>query len=261
MKLLQGTIFCLLLSSISSNDQIADTSATTTPLSTTSEINPTPPTRDTRTSPNDKNSTGELSIEGTSSKEAAQMPHLLTLSPVTPNTKGDGASTESIMETKLSTTEATVMSQSLSNAVSTSQSSDSKTETQSSIKATETPVNTSPPEASSFRTATLSSISVTTAENISPSQVGLENAKNASASTTSPSYSSIILPIVIALIVITLSVFVLVGLYRMCWKTDPGTQENGNEQPQSDKESVKLLTVKTISHESGEHSAQGKTKN
>ncbi|XP_010804252.1 endomucin isoform X2 [Bos taurus] len=248
MKLLQGTIFCLLLSSISSNDQIADTSATTTPLSTTSEINPTPPTRDTRTSPNDKNSTGELSIEGTSSKEAAQMPHLLTPSPVTPNTKGDGASTESIMETKLSTTEATVMSQSLSNAVSTSQSSDSK-------------INTSPPEASSFRTATLSSISVTSAENISPSQVGLENAKNASASTTSPSYSSIILPIVIALIVITLSVFVLVGLYRMCWKTDPGTQENGNEQPQSDKESVKLLTVKTISHESGEHSAQGKTKN
>uniref|UniRef100_A0A4W2E068 Endomucin n=1 Tax=Bos indicus x Bos taurus TaxID=30522 RepID=A0A4W2E068_BOBOX len=242
MKLLQGTIFCLLLSSISSNDQIADTSATTTPLSTTSEINTTPPTRDTRTSPNGKNSTGELSTEGTSSKEAAQMPHLLTLSPVTPNTKGDGASTESIMETKLSTTEATVMSQSLSNAVSTSQSSDSKTETQSSIKATETPVNTSPPEASSFRTATLSSISVTTAENISPSQ-------------------GIILPIVIALIVITLSVFVLVGLYRMCWKTDPGTQENGNEQPQSDKESVKLLTVKTISHESGEHSAQGKTKN
>ncbi|XP_010846594.1 PREDICTED: endomucin isoform X2 [Bison bison bison] len=221
MKLLQGTIFCLLLSSISSNDQIADTSATTTPLSTTSEINTTPPTRDTRTSPN-----------GTSSKEAAQMPHLLTPSPVTPNTKGDGASTESIMETKLSTTEATVMSQSLSNAVSTSQSSDSKTETQSSIKATETPVNTSPPEASSFRTATLSSISVTTAEHISPSQ-------------------GIILPIVIALIVITLSVFVLVGLYRMCWKTDPGTQENGNEQPQSDKESVKLLTVKTISHESG----------
>uniref|UniRef100_A0A8B9W9E7 Endomucin n=1 Tax=Bos mutus grunniens TaxID=30521 RepID=A0A8B9W9E7_BOSMU len=242
MKLLQGTIFCLLLSSISSNDQIADTSATTTPLSTTSEINTTPPTRDTRTSPNGKNSTGELSTEGTSSKEATQMPHLLTLSPVTPNTKGDGASTESIMETKLSTTEATVMSQSLSNAVSTSQSSDSKTETQSSIKATETPVNTSPPEASSFRTATLSSISVTTAENISQSQ-------------------GIILPIVIALIVITLSVFVLVGLYRMCWKTDPGTQENGNEQPQSDKESVKLLTVKTISHESGEHSAQGKTKN
>ncbi|XP_025146171.3 endomucin isoform X3 [Bubalus bubalis] len=242
MKLLQGTIFCLLLSSIASSDQNPDATATATPPSTTSEINTTLPAIDTSTSPNDKKSTGELSNEGTSSKEPAQMPHLLTPSPVTPNTKGDGASTESIMETKLSTTEATVMNQSLSSAVSTSQSSDSKTETQSSIKATETPVNTSPPEASSFRTTTLSSISVTTAENISPSQ-------------------GIILPMVIALIVITLSVFVLVGLYRMCWKTDPGTQENGNEQPQSDKESVKLLTVKTISHESGEHSAQGKTKN
>ncbi|XP_051021674.1 endomucin [Acomys russatus] len=78
---------------------------------------------------------------------------------------------------------------------------------------------------------------------------------------TSPSYSSIILPVVIALIVMTLLVFTLVGLYRMCWKRDPGTQENGNDQPQADKDSVKLLTVKTLSHESGEHSAQGKTKN
>ncbi|XP_068831536.1 endomucin isoform X2 [Capricornis sumatraensis] len=216
MKLLQGTIFCLLLSSISSETPTANT-----PLSTTSKVTTISPTINTTTSPNDEKSTGEISTEGTSTKN--------------------------IMETKLSTTEATVMSQSLSSAVSTSQSSDSK-------------INTSPPEASSFRTTTLSSISVTTPENISPSQ-GLENAKNASTSTTSPSYSSFILPMVIALIVITLSVFVLVGLYRMCWKTDPGTQENGNEQPQSDKESVKLLTVKTISHESGEHSAQGKTKN
>ncbi|XP_055290195.1 endomucin isoform X6 [Moschus berezovskii] len=216
MKLLQGTIFCLLLSSISS-----EVSTITTLLSTTSKINTISPTINTRTSSNAEKSTGEISIEG--------------------------ATTKNIMGTKLSITEATVISQSLSNAVSTSQSSDSK-------------ITTSPPEASSFRTTTLSSISVTTPENISPSQ-GLENAKNASTSTTSPSYSSIILPVVIALIVITLLVFVLVGLYRMCWKTDPGTQENGNEQPQSDKESVKLLTVKTISHESGEHSAQGKTKN
>lgn len=35
-------------------------------------------------------------------------------------------------------------------------------------------------------------------------------------------FLGIILPVVIVLIVITLSVFVLVGLYRMCWKTDPG---------------------------------------
>ncbi|XP_043294235.1 endomucin isoform X4 [Cervus canadensis] len=233
MKLLQGPIFCLLLASISRSAQ--NTGPTTsTPLSTTNERNTAAPAIDSAASPNVEKSTVEISTKG--------------------------ARTENITETKLNTTKATVISQSLSNAVSTSQSSNSKTETWSSIKATEISVNTSPPEDSSFRTTTLSSISVTSPENISLSQ-GLENAKNASASTTSPSYSSIILPVVIALIVITLSVFALVGLYRMCWKTDPGTQENGNEQPQSDKESVKLLTVKTISHESGEHSAQGKTKN
>ncbi|KAM9699557.1 endomucin isoform 5-T5 [Dama dama] len=205
-----------------------------TPLSTTNERSTTAPAINSTASPSVEKSTVGISIKG--------------------------ARTENTTETKLSTTKATVISQSLSNAVSTSQSFNSKTETWSSIKATEIPVNTSSPEDSSFRTTTLSSISVTSPENISLFQ-GLENAKNASASTTSPSYSSIILPVVIALIVITLSVFALVGLYRMCWKTDPGTQENGNEQPQSDKESVKLLTVKTISHESGEHSAQGKTKN
>ncbi|XP_043726875.1 endomucin isoform X1 [Cervus elaphus] len=259
MKLLQGPIFCLLLASISRSAQNTG-STTSTPLSTTNERNTAAPAIDSAASPNVEKSTVEISTKGTSSEEATKMPYLSTLSPVTPKAKGDGARTENITETKLNTTKATVISQSLSNAVSTSQSSDSKTETWSSIKATEISVNTSPPEDSSFRTTTLSSISVTSPENISLSQ-GLENAKNASASTTSPSYSSIILPVVIALIVITLSVFALVGLYRMCWKTDPGTQENGNEQPQSDKESVKLLTVKTISHESGEHSAQGKTKN
>ncbi|XP_043726879.1 endomucin isoform X5 [Cervus elaphus] len=210
MKLLQGPIFCLLLASISRSAQNTG-STTSTPLSTTNERNTAAPAIDSAASPNVEKSTVEISTKGTSSEEATKMPYLSTLSPVTPKAKGDGARTENITETKLNTTKATVISQSLSNAVSTSQSSDSKTETWSSIKATE--------------------------------------------------ISGIILPVVIALIVITLSVFALVGLYRMCWKTDPGTQENGNEQPQSDKESVKLLTVKTISHESGEHSAQGKTKN
>ncbi|XP_043294236.1 endomucin isoform X5 [Cervus canadensis] len=210
MKLLQGPIFCLLLASISRSAQ--NTGPTTsTPLSTTNERNTAAPAIDSAASPNVEKSTVEISTKGTSREEATQMPYLSTPSPVTPKAKGDGARTENITETKLNTTKATVISQSLSNAVSTSQSSNSKTETWSSIKATE--------------------------------------------------ISGIILPVVIALIVITLSVFALVGLYRMCWKTDPGTQENGNEQPQSDKESVKLLTVKTISHESGEHSAQGKTKN
>ncbi|XP_074003978.1 endomucin [Numenius arquata] len=73
-------------------------------------------------------------------------------------------------------------------------------------------------------------------------------------------YSSVILPIVITLIVITLSVFSLVALYRVCQKKTPERQENGTEQAQSDKEGVKLLSVKTTSAETGEHSSQGKTK-
>ncbi|XP_070468692.1 endomucin isoform X2 [Equus przewalskii] len=139
--------------------------------------------------------------------------------------------TTSVTKGEFITTNTTVTSLPVSDAVSTLQSSHNKTENQNSTKTTE-------------RTET-----------------GTENAKNASSSSTNPSYSSIILPVVITLIVVTLSVFVLVGLYRMCWKTDPGAPDNGNDQPQSDKESVKLLTVKTISHESGEHCAQGKTKN
>ncbi|XP_074132837.1 endomucin isoform X4 [Sminthopsis crassicaudata] len=79
--------------------------------------------------------------------------------------------------------------------------------------------------------------------------------------TSSTKKPGVILPVVIALIAITLSVFTLVGLYRMCWKTDPGTPDNGTDQSQSDKESVKLLTVKTISPEINEQSAQGKNKN
>ncbi|XP_075565574.1 endomucin [Pelecanus crispus] len=64
-------------------------------------------------------------------------------------------------------------------------------------------------------------------------------------------YSSVTLPIVITLIVITLSVFSLVALYRMCQKKTPERQENGTEQAQSDKEGVKLLSVKTTSPETG----------
>ncbi|XP_064275334.1 endomucin [Passer domesticus] len=74
------------------------------------------------------------------------------------------------------------------------------------------------------------------------------------------SYSNVILPIVITLIVITLSVFSLVALYKMCQKKTPERQENGAEQAQSDKEGVKLLSVKTTSSETGEHSSHGKNK-
>ncbi|XP_068869281.1 endomucin-like isoform X4 [Aphelocoma coerulescens] len=62
----------------------------------------------------------------------------------------------------------------------------------------------------------------------------------------------VILPIVITLIVITLSVFSLVALYKMCQKKTPERQENGAEQAQSDKEGVKLLSVKTTSSETGQ---------
>ncbi|XP_071412017.1 endomucin isoform X2 [Pithys albifrons albifrons] len=64
-------------------------------------------------------------------------------------------------------------------------------------------------------------------------------------------YSSVILPIVITLVVITLSVFSLVALYKMCQKKTPERQENGTEQAQSDKDGVKLLSVKTTSPETG----------
>ncbi|NXE15566.1 MUCEN protein, partial [Lophotis ruficrista] len=59
-------------------------------------------------------------------------------------------------------------------------------------------------------------------------------------------FAGVILPIVITLIVITLSVFLLVALYRMCQKKTPGIWA------QSDKEEVKLLSVKTTSPETGE---------
>ncbi|XP_070949354.1 endomucin isoform X3 [Macaca nemestrina] len=182
----------------------------------------------------------------------------------TPNT---GSSQKNVITTTNETTpKGTITSElrktSLTTAVTLLITSKDEAETQSSIKTTKIPGSILQPDASPSKAGTVSSIPVTIPENTSQSQViGSEGGKNASTSATSRSYSSIILPVVIALIVITLSVFVLVGLYRMCWKADPGTPENGNDQPQSDKESVKLLTVKTISHESGEHSAQGKTKN
>ncbi|KFP33477.1 Endomucin, partial [Colius striatus] len=64
-------------------------------------------------------------------------------------------------------------------------------------------------------------------------------------------FAGVILPIVITLIVITLSVFSLVALYRMCQKKTPGIWFVFSEEAQSDKEGVKLLSVKTTSPETG----------
>ncbi|NWV40015.1 MUCEN protein, partial [Grantiella picta] len=70
-------------------------------------------------------------------------------------------------------------------------------------------------------------------------------------------FADVILPIVITLIVITLSVFSLVALYKMCQKKTPGiwfafSARKGESMAQSDKEGVKLLSVKTTSSETGE---------
>ncbi|NWH55300.1 MUCEN protein, partial [Fregata magnificens] len=70
-------------------------------------------------------------------------------------------------------------------------------------------------------------------------------------------FAGVILPIVITLIVITLSVFSLVALYRMCQKKTPGiwfafSVGEKKSMAQSDKEGVKLLSVKTTSSETGE---------
>ncbi|TEA30120.1 hypothetical protein DBR06_SOUSAS13610035, partial [Sousa chinensis] len=195
---------------------------TATPvLSSTSATKTSVPTSNTTSSPNvAEKSTVEISAKGATSKEPLETSLLSTLSSVT--TAVNGSTAKGVTKTAFITTRTTVINLPLPNATSTLQSPQSKTELQSSIKATETTVNTLQPDASPTRIPTLSSISVTILENISQSQGMTSNAKNASSSSTSPSYSSIILPVVIALIAITLSVFALVGLYRMCWKTDPG---------------------------------------
>ncbi|NXB96840.1 MUCEN protein, partial [Vidua chalybeata] len=67
-------------------------------------------------------------------------------------------------------------------------------------------------------------------------------------------FADVILPIVITLIVITLSVFSLVALYKMCQKKTPGIWFvfSAGGEINSDKEGVKLLSVKTTSSETGE---------
>nr|XP_003829992.2 endomucin isoform X1 [Pan paniscus] len=260
MELLQVTILFLLPSICSSNSTGVLQEANNSLVVTTTKPSITTPNTESLQK-NVVTPTTGTTPKGTITNELFKMSLMSTATFLTSKDEGLKVTTTDVRKNESIISNVTVTSVTLPNAVSTLQSSKPKTETQSSIK-TEIPGSVLQPDASPSKTDTLTSIPVTIPENTSQSQViGTEGGKNASTSATSRSYSSIILPVVIALIVITLSVFVLVGLYRMCWKADPGTPENGNDQPQSDKESVKLLTVKTISHESGEHSAQGKTKN
>uniref|UniRef100_A0A8C3B9M5 Endomucin n=1 Tax=Cairina moschata TaxID=8855 RepID=A0A8C3B9M5_CAIMO len=103
--------------------------------------------------------------------------------------------------------------------------------------------NTSPSETSSLHMSTLTEPSNVVVTKSSPGNTKMRE--------DTIHYSSVILPVVITLIVITLSVFSLVALYRICHKKTPERQENGTEQAQLDKEGVKLLSVKITSPETG----------
>ncbi|XP_008824385.1 endomucin isoform X2 [Nannospalax galili] len=259
MQLPQVTTLLLLLSNgLCSSEDSQDVSNMSSPLTTATSTRSSVITPDAMSTTNFVSKpTTEASPKGTTNNELSNMPLAPAVTSPATN-KSEEARTINVTKSEVFSTEATVSNLPFSKTTSMLPSSN-KTENQNSIKTTEASVNTQPPGTSSKATV-LPSRTVTTPKTISPFQDN-EDWKNTTTPPTIPSYSSIILPVVIALIVITLLVFTLVGLYRMCWKRDPGTPENGNDQPQSDKESVKLLTVKAISHESGEHSMQGKAKN
>ncbi|CAO2600146.1 Emcn [Lemmus lemmus] len=262
MRLLQVTALLLLLCNrlcrSEDSEDVQDKSTPSLPTTSTTKSSVTTSGSVSVTNPN--NTKDGPSPTGITNGELFK--GLLTPAPNSLTTvKHEEKPTPGVIKNHDLTTNTTAPNLPLSNATSTLPSSQHKTENQSSIKTPEVPGTTQPPDASP-KTTTSPLASLTTPETISQLQDTEDGKITATPSSNlSYSYSSVILPVVIALIVITLLVFTLVGLYRMCWKRDPGAPENGNDQPQSDKESVKLLTVKTISHESGERSAQGKTKN
>ncbi|XP_055484190.1 endomucin isoform X1 [Psammomys obesus] len=261
MRLLQATaLFFLLSNSVCGSEDgtaVENNSTLSPPKSSTIKASVTTPgtipVLNLVTKP-----TAGTTPKGTTNSELSTTTSVPALtSPTT--AKHEEITTQGAMKNNVLNTNSTVPNLPVSNATLTAPTSQHKTENQSSIKTTKTSVITQLPDALP-KTTVSPSAPPTTAITISQPQ-DTDDGKITATPSATPSYSSIILPVVIALIVMTLLVFTLVGLYRLCWKRDPGTQENGNDQPQSDKESVKLLTVKTISHESGEHLAQGKTKN
>ncbi|XP_055484191.1 endomucin isoform X2 [Psammomys obesus] len=248
MRLLQATaLFFLLSNSVCGSEDgtaVENNSTLSPPKSSTIKASVTTPgtipVLNLVTKP-----TAGTTPKGTTNSELSTTTSVPALtSPTT--AKHEEITTQGAMKNNVLNTNSTVPNLPVSNATLTAPTSQHKIITQLPDALPKTTVSPSAPP--------------TTAITISQPQ-DTDDGKITATPSATPSYSSIILPVVIALIVMTLLVFTLVGLYRLCWKRDPGTQENGNDQPQSDKESVKLLTVKTISHESGEHLAQGKTKN
>ncbi|XP_057649758.1 endomucin [Chionomys nivalis] len=246
MQLLQVTALLLLLCNrvcrSEASEDVQNKSTPSLPETSTTKLSVTTPGNMSVTNPvnNAKDGTAPTGISNGELPEPPLTPAPNSLTTV----KHEEKTTPSVIKNQDLTTNTTVPNLLLSNATSTLPSSQHKTENQSSIKTPEVPGTTQLPDASPKTTASPSA-SLTTPKSISHVQADTEDGK------ITATYASVILPVVIALIVITLLVFTLVGLYRMCWKRDPGAPENGNDQPQSDKESVKLLTVKTISHESG----------
>ncbi|XP_005357387.1 endomucin [Microtus ochrogaster] len=260
MQLLQVTALLLLLCNrvccSEASEDVQNKSASSPPETSTTKLSVATPGNVSVTNPVNSTKNGTAP---TGKTDAELTKHPLTPAPNSLTTvKHEEKTTPGVIKNQDLTTNTTVPNL-LSNVTSTLPSTQHKTENQSSIKTPEVPGTTQLPDASPKTTASPSA-SLTTPKSTSRVQDTADGEVTATPLTISR-YSDVILPVVIALIVITLLVFTLVGLYRMCWKREPGAPENGNDQPQSDKESVKLLTVKTISHESGERSAQGKTKN
>ncbi|NWU97333.1 MUCEN protein, partial [Upupa epops] len=65
-------------------------------------------------------------------------------------------------------------------------------------------------------------------------------------------FADVILPVVITMIAVTLVAFSVAALYKLCQKKTPGICLAFSEKIHSDKEGVKLLSVKTTSPETGE---------
>nr|BAE26677.1 unnamed protein product [Mus musculus] len=149
--------------------------------------------------------------ETSTTKASVTIPGIVSVT--NPNKPADGTPPEG-------TTKSDVSQTSLVTTINSLTTPKHEAENQSSIRTTEISVTTQLLDALPKITAT-SSASLTTAHTMSLLQ-DTEDRKIATTPSTTPSYSSIILPVVIALVVITLLVFTLVGLYRICWKRDPG---------------------------------------
>uniref|UniRef100_A0A4X2M0U8 Endomucin n=1 Tax=Vombatus ursinus TaxID=29139 RepID=A0A4X2M0U8_VOMUR len=245
MKLLHGTFLFLSMCSLcySQGSQVP-TNITTTTMYFSSAIS-------TSSSPsNVKNETVQTTVDTPGKLNTSVVTESVTTSPVRSLTSKSMPFTNTGTLKEPSSTPMISTKSSSSLTVATTEKESPQTESPTEVS------STAKPQGSDHRFQSTASTTESS-----------QKSKNTLGMTTTPyikdqgSSKGVILPVVIALIAITLSVFTLVGLYRMCWKTDPGTPDNGTDQPQSDKESVKLLTVKTISPETSEQSAQGKNKN